>query len=103
LHVLGINGDYFLKLVDGIIVLTLQKVNSAEVVSGDAIRGILFENKVQLIHCCIVFSLIAQKTGIKIMSAGEMRSYLERPIENLLCARQIAFLQADTRHIHPPV
>src|SRR5260370_22998694 len=91
LKVLRINAEFLLQLSNGITVLALQEVDSAQVIACNAVMRILRQHSTQMGGRFIVLAFGAQHAGKEVVTACQIGLELQRLFQDLSCALPLAF------------
>src|SRR5260370_27553493 len=101
LKVLRINAEFLLQLSNGITVLALQEVDSAQVIACNADMRILRQHSTQIGGRFIVLAFGAQHAGKEVVSACQIGLELQRLIQDLAGALPIAVPNSYPAEVDP--
>ena len=102
-QILGIDGENVLQGVDGVSVVPLQELNSADLVQHDPILRVLYPGGLQVAQGGRVVARFLVDQGHEEMGSWEVRCQREGARQYLPSRRQIAFRDRDAAEIDPAV
>src|SRR2546426_598991 len=92
-----------MEFIDSILVLTLQEKNPSRLISHHSVARVFRERLAQVIQCFVVFPLSLERQGIKVMGLSQCWIEIESLFQNLLGARRVTFLNANSPNVDPAI